>query len=58
MLLGGSEVVAKCIIFDTESLFQIRLVGLLTTCSKFVVRIPRKQCNNKSSHLLYTLSEH
>ena len=24
-------------IFDAESLFQIRLVGLLTTCSEFVV---------------------
>ena len=34
--------VAKGIIFDAESLFQICLVGLLTTCSEFVVRIPRK----------------
>ena len=57
MLQGGSQVVAK-LLFDAESLFQIRLVGLLTTCSEFVVRIPRKQRTNKSSHLLYTFSEH
>ena len=52
---GGSKVIIN---FDAESLFQIRLVGLLTTCSEFVVRIPRTQHTNKSSHLLYTLSEH
>ena len=34
--------------FDAESLFQIRLVGLLTTCSEFVVRILRKQHTNNS----------
>ena len=40
--VGGSQVVAMCILFDAESLFQIRLVRLHTTCSEFVVRIPRK----------------